>query len=162
MKKNTEGSANPGKTTLHSIFILNFIGVFIIDTRAHTPYIIKLILLLHLHPFLLPPAPYVNYIQKDPGSPCSLTEALEYLQVDVLEDLMEKDSLKTNPNQPPKNKPHNFTVVAMEGCHSFIILDWARPLKDDMVSGEERCSKTFKSNFLPLEVLFVSLPKLQI
>ncbi|KAK9531476.1 hypothetical protein VZT92_010899 [Zoarces viviparus] len=80
-------------------------------------------------------APYVNYIQKDPASPCSLTEALEYLQVDVLEGLMEKDSLAANQNQPPKNKPHNLTVVAMEGCHSFIILDWGRPLRDDMVSG---------------------------
>ncbi|KAM9840245.1 fibronectin type III domain-containing protein 1 [Aulostomus maculatus] len=80
-------------------------------------------------------APYVNYIQKDPGSPCSLTEALEYLQVDILEDLIEKDSLTSNQNQPPKHKVHNLTVVAMEGCHSFIILDWGRPLKDDMVSG---------------------------
>ncbi|KAM6906035.1 fibronectin type III domain-containing protein 1 isoform 2-T2 [Lycodopsis pacificus] len=80
-------------------------------------------------------APYVNYIQKDPASPCSLTEALEYLQVDVLEGLMEKDSLAANQNQPPKNKPYNLTVVAMEGCHSFIILDWGRPLRDDMVSG---------------------------
>ncbi|XP_070705231.1 fibronectin type III domain-containing protein 1 [Pempheris klunzingeri] len=80
-------------------------------------------------------APYVNYIQKDPGAPCSLTEALEYLQVDILEDLIEKDSLVANQKQPPKNKPHNFTIVAMEGCHSFIILDWARPLRDDMVSG---------------------------
>ncbi|KAM8726135.1 fibronectin type III domain-containing protein 1 isoform 3-T3 [Acanthopagrus schlegelii] len=80
-------------------------------------------------------APYVDYIRKDPGAPCSLTEALEFLQVDVLEDLIEKDSLAANQKQPPKNKPHNFTVVAMEGCHSFIILDWARPLKDDMVSG---------------------------
>ncbi|KAG8011349.1 Fibronectin type III domain-containing protein 1 [Nibea albiflora] len=67
-------------------------------------------------------APYVNYIRKDPGAPCSLTEALEYLQVDVLENLIEKDSMATH--QPPKNKPHNFTIVAMEGCHSFIILDW--------------------------------------
>ncbi|XP_078131229.1 fibronectin type III domain-containing protein 1 isoform X2 [Sander vitreus] len=80
-------------------------------------------------------APYVNYIRKDPASPCSLTEALEYLQVDILEDLIEKDSVSANQKQPPKNKPHNFTVVAMEGCHSFIILDWGRPLKDDMVSG---------------------------
>ncbi|XP_028253627.1 fibronectin type III domain-containing protein 1 isoform X2 [Parambassis ranga] len=80
-------------------------------------------------------APYVNYIRKDPGAPCSLTEALEYLQVDILESLIEKDSPTANQNQPPKHKPHNFTVVAMEGCHSFIILDWARPLKDDMVSG---------------------------
>ncbi len=83
----------------------------------------------------------MNYIQKDPGAPCSLTEALEYLQVDVLEDLIEKDSLTANQRQPPKNKPHNFTVVAMEGCHSFIILDWARPLKDDMVSGKKCFSK---------------------
>ncbi|KAK1796006.1 hypothetical protein P4O66_009106 [Electrophorus voltai] len=80
-------------------------------------------------------APYVNYIQKDPGAPCSLTEALEYLQLDVLTDLMEKDGLLASQKQPPKNKPHNITVVAMEGCHSFVILDWARPLKDDMVSG---------------------------
>ncbi|XP_047184490.1 fibronectin type III domain-containing protein 1 isoform X2 [Scophthalmus maximus] len=80
-------------------------------------------------------APYVTYIQKDPGAPCSLTEALEYLQVDVLEDLMKQDTPEANQNQPPKRKPQNFTVVAMEGCHSFIILDWGRPLKDDMVSG---------------------------
>ncbi|XP_041716156.2 fibronectin type III domain-containing protein 1 [Coregonus clupeaformis] len=80
-------------------------------------------------------APYVSFIQKDPGAPCSLTEALEYLQVDVLENLFKKDSLASNQKQPPKNKPHNITVVAMEGCHSFVILDWAIPLKDDMVSG---------------------------
>lgn len=87
---------------------------------------------------LLLSAPYVNYIRKDPGAPCSLTEALEYLQVDVLADLMEKDQQSFNQKQPPKNKPHNVTVVAMEGCHSFVILDWALPLKDDMVSGEWR------------------------
>ncbi|XP_077567445.1 fibronectin type III domain-containing protein 1 isoform X2 [Stigmatopora nigra] len=80
-------------------------------------------------------ASYVNYIQKDPGSPCSLTEALEYVQVDILEDLIKNDSRASNQKLPPKNKPHNLTVVAMEGCHSFIILDWGRPLKDDMVSG---------------------------
>lgn len=95
----------------------------------------------HLFPFSFSPhlllsAPYVNYIRKDPGAPCSLTEALEYLQVDVLADLMEKDQQSLNQKQPPKNKPHNVTVVAMEGCHSFVILDWALPLKDDMVSGE--------------------------
>ncbi|XP_051908895.1 fibronectin type III domain-containing protein 1 isoform X2 [Hippocampus zosterae] len=80
-------------------------------------------------------APYVNYIQKDPGAPCSLTEALEYLQVDILDDLIKNDTRASNQKQHPKNKPHNLTVVAMEGCHSFIILDWGRPLKDDMVSG---------------------------
>nr|XP_023662533.1 fibronectin type III domain-containing protein 1 isoform X1 [Paramormyrops kingsleyae] len=78
-------------------------------------------------------APYVSYIRKDPGAPCSLTEALEYVQVDVLENLLAMDNQAHN--LPPRNKPHNITVVAMEGCHSFVILDWARPLKDDMVSG---------------------------
>lgn len=107
----------------------------------------------------------MNYIRKDPGAPCSLTEALEYLQVDVLENLIEKDSLAAN--QPPKNKPHNFTVVAMEGCHSFIILDWGRPLKDDMVSGKKCFSETtikmnvcFDSCVCPVitkKVLFMSL-----
>lgn len=92
---------------------------------------------------LLFSAPYVNYIRKDPGAPCSLTEALEYLQVDVLADLIEKDSLVAKTKQPPKHKPHNITVVAMEGCHSFVILDWARPLKDDMVSGTALQSKSY-------------------
>lgn len=118
----------------------------ILDTHPWPPHTLILLVLSHIIQsinwvfpsfFSLPPAPYVNYIQKDPGSPCSLTEALEYVQVDILEDLMEKDSAKASPNQPPKNKPHNLTVVAMEGCHSFIILDWGLPLKDDMVSGME-------------------------
>lgn len=92
------------------------------------------------------PAAYVNYIRKDPGAPCSLTEALEYLQVDILEDLMKNDSLSAN-QVPPKHKPHNLTVVAMEGCHSFIILDWARPLKDDMVSGNNFLAVVVNSFF---------------
>lgn len=94
-------------------------------------------ILLSLAPPFFPlfSAPYVNYIQKDPGAPCSLTEALEYLQVDVLADIIDKDSTIASQKQPPKHKPHNITVIAMEGCHSFVILDWARPLQDDMVSG---------------------------
>ncbi|KAK3541896.1 hypothetical protein QTP86_008113 [Hemibagrus guttatus] len=92
-------------------------------------------------------APYVNYIQKDPGAPCSLTEALEYLQVDVLADLIEKDSATASQKQPPKYKPHNITVIAMEGCHSFVILDWARPLKDDMVESFKECKSTPKYSF---------------
>uniref|UniRef100_A0A3P9HGG0 Fibronectin type-III domain-containing protein n=1 Tax=Oryzias latipes TaxID=8090 RepID=A0A3P9HGG0_ORYLA len=47
---------------------------------------------------------------------------------------MKKDRQAASQREAPKHKPHNLTVVAMEGCHSFIILDWARPLKGDMVS----------------------------
>lgn len=66
--------------------------------------------------------------------------------MDVLADLMEKEQQSINQKQPPKNKPHNVTVVAMEGCHSFVILDWALPLKDDMVSGE--CVQQFLFSYL--------------
>lgn len=94
----------------------------------------------------------MNYIRKDPGAPCSLTEALEFLQVDVLADLMKKDHQAASQKEPPRHKPHNLTVVAMEGCHSFIILDWARPLKGDMVSGE-----TFMENSRFYTLFIISL-----
>ncbi|KFW93346.1 Fibronectin type III domain-containing protein 1, partial [Phalacrocorax carbo] len=78
-------------------------------------------------------APYVTYLNKDPAAPCSLTEALEHFQVETLDeiipnDLREKDLL-------PLKAPHNITVVAVEGCHSFVIVDWAKPARGDMVSG---------------------------
>ncbi|XP_074944126.1 fibronectin type III domain-containing protein 1 [Phalacrocorax aristotelis] len=77
-------------------------------------------------------APYVTYLNKDPAAPCSLTEALEHFQVETLDeiipnDLREKDLL-------PLKAPHNITVVAVEGCHSFVIMDWAKPARGDMVS----------------------------
>uniref|UniRef100_A0A8C5N3U7 Uncharacterized protein n=1 Tax=Leptobrachium leishanense TaxID=445787 RepID=A0A8C5N3U7_9ANUR len=36
-------------------------------------------------------APYVSYINKDPNTPCSLTDALEHFQVENLEDIIPKD-----------------------------------------------------------------------
>ncbi|XP_038664178.1 fibronectin type III domain-containing protein 1 isoform X2 [Scyliorhinus canicula] len=78
-------------------------------------------------------AAHVNYISKDPAAPCSLTEALEHFQVDSLVDIIPKEL--QDKAQPPERAPHQITIVAVEGCHSFIILDWAKPLKDEFVTG---------------------------
>ncbi|XP_075453206.1 fibronectin type III domain-containing protein 1 isoform X1 [Ascaphus truei] len=78
-------------------------------------------------------APYVTYISKDPSAPCSLTEALEHFQVENLEDLIPKDL--TDEVLPPQNISYNITVVAVEGCHSFVILDWAKPNQGDYITG---------------------------
>eukprot|EP00079_Xenopus_tropicalis_P035715 XP_017949486.1 PREDICTED: fibronectin type III domain-containing protein 1 [Xenopus tropicalis] len=78
-------------------------------------------------------APYVTYISKDPSAPCSLTEALEHFQVENLEELLPKDI--SEPILPPQKISYNITVVAVEGCHSFVILDWAKPKKGDFITG---------------------------
>ncbi|XP_051867195.1 fibronectin type III domain-containing protein 1 [Pristis pectinata] len=78
-------------------------------------------------------AAHVNYISKDPESPCSLTDALEHFQVDSLVDIIPED-LKEK-NLPPEEPPRNITIVAVESCHSFIILDWAKPQKNEYVTG---------------------------
>lgn len=78
-------------------------------------------------------APYVSYISKDPNTPCSLTDALEHFQVENLAELIPKEM--ENSILPPKNISYNITVVAVEGCHSFVILDWAKPKKGDFITG---------------------------
>ncbi|KAM6139663.1 fibronectin type III domain-containing protein 1 [Phoenicopterus ruber ruber] len=78
-------------------------------------------------------APYVTYLNKDPAAPCSLTEALEHFQVESLDEIIPND-LREKELRPLK-APHNITVVAVEGCHSFVIVDWAKPAQGDMVTG---------------------------
>ncbi|KFO98096.1 Fibronectin type III domain-containing protein 1, partial [Calypte anna] len=78
-------------------------------------------------------APYVTYLNKDPAAPCSLTEALEHFQVESLDEIIPND-LREKEMRPMK-APHNITIVAVEGCHSFVIVDWAKPAQGDMVTG---------------------------
>lgn len=75
----------------------------------------------------------MTYLNKDPAAPCSLTEALDHFQVESLDELVPKN-LKNTGMQPPKT-PHNITIVAVEGCHSFVIVDWAAPTHGDLVTG---------------------------
>uniref|UniRef100_A0A673SSC8 Fibronectin type III domain containing 1 n=2 Tax=Suricata suricatta TaxID=37032 RepID=A0A673SSC8_SURSU len=78
-------------------------------------------------------APYVTYLSKDPSAPCSLTDALDHFQVDSLDEIIPNDMRKSD--LPPQHAPRNITVVAMEGCHSFVIVDWDKATPGDVITG---------------------------
>ncbi|XP_030605019.1 target of Nesh-SH3-like isoform X7 [Archocentrus centrarchus] len=64
-------------------------------------------------------APHVIYkTGKKPDEPCSITSSLNYFPED--------EPGETNVTSPPKTPPSNLTVVTVEGCPSFIILDWEK------------------------------------
>ncbi|XP_071335641.1 target of Nesh-SH3-like isoform X14 [Trachinotus anak] len=68
-------------------------------------------------------APHVVYqTGKQPDEPCSITSSLSYFPED--------EPGETNVTAPPKNAPSNLTVVTVEGCPSFIILDWEKTDND--------------------------------
>uniref|UniRef100_A0A3Q0RCD7 ABI family, member 3 (NESH) binding protein b n=1 Tax=Amphilophus citrinellus TaxID=61819 RepID=A0A3Q0RCD7_AMPCI len=63
--------------------------------------------------------PHVIYkTGKKPDEPCSITSSLNYFPED--------EPGETNVTSPPKTPPSNLTVVTVEGCPSFIILDWEK------------------------------------
>ncbi|XP_045428785.1 fibronectin type III domain-containing protein 1 isoform X1 [Pipistrellus kuhlii] len=78
-------------------------------------------------------APYVTYLNKDPAAPCSLTDALDHFQVESLDEIIPTDMRKND--LPPQHAPRNITIVAMEGCHSFVIVDWDKATPGDVVTG---------------------------
>ncbi|XP_053473087.1 ABI family, member 3 (NESH) binding protein b isoform X2 [Ictalurus furcatus] len=62
-------------------------------------------------------APHVVYkTDKKPDEPCSITKSLSYFPED--------EGGETTVTGPPRTPPSNLTVVTVEGCPSFIILDW--------------------------------------
>ncbi len=62
-------------------------------------------------------APHVIYrTDKRPEEPCSVTHSLSFFPDEEIRYL--------NVTGPPKTPPSNLTVVTVEGCPSFIILDW--------------------------------------
>ncbi|GAA6087396.1 target of Nesh-SH3 isoform X1, partial [Tachysurus ichikawai] len=63
--------------------------------------------------------PHVIYqIDKPPEKPCSVTHALSYFP--------DEENGVTNITGPPKTPPSNVTVVTVEGCPSFVIIDWEK------------------------------------
>lgn len=82
------------------------------------------------------PAPYVTYLNKDPSAPCSLTDALDHFQVESLDEIIPNDLKKSD--TPPQHVPRNITVVAVEGCHSFVIVDWDKAAPGDVITGEPK------------------------
>ncbi|XP_067300036.1 target of Nesh-SH3 isoform X1 [Pseudorasbora parva] len=62
-------------------------------------------------------APHVIYrTDKRPEEPCSVTHSLSFFPDEEVGYL--------NVTGPPKTPPSNLTVVTVEGCPSFVILDW--------------------------------------
>ncbi|KAF3688269.1 Target of Nesh-SH3 [Channa argus] len=68
-------------------------------------------------------APHVVYqTGKKPDEPCSITSSLDYFPED--------EHGEVNVTAPPRTAPSNLTVVTVEGCPSFIILDWEKTDND--------------------------------
>lgn len=66
-----------------------------------------------------PTAPHVIYkTDKKPEEPCSITSSLTYFSDEEANDL--------NVTSAPRIPPSNLTVVTVEGCPSFVILDWEK------------------------------------
>ncbi|XP_037319204.2 target of Nesh-SH3-like [Pungitius pungitius] len=64
-------------------------------------------------------APHVVYqTGKRPDEPCSISSSLNFFPVDGAEE--------ANVTAPPTSPPSNLTVVTVEGCPSFVILDWVK------------------------------------
>ncbi|XP_040004357.1 target of Nesh-SH3 isoform X13 [Xiphias gladius] len=65
-------------------------------------------------------APHVIYkTDKKPDEPCSITSSLAYFPD-------EEEGSDQNVTGPPRIPPSNLTVVTVEGCPSFVILDWQK------------------------------------
>ncbi|KAM6978848.1 target of Nesh-SH3 isoform 12-T12 [Tautogolabrus adspersus] len=64
-------------------------------------------------------APHVIYkTDKGPDEPCSITSSLAYFP--------DEEGGDQNVTGPPRVPPSNLTVVTVEGCPSFVILDWQK------------------------------------
>ncbi|XP_035031472.1 target of Nesh-SH3 isoform X7 [Hippoglossus stenolepis] len=64
-------------------------------------------------------APHVIYkTDKKPEEPCSITSSLSFFP--------EEEGSDQNVTTPPRTPPSNLTVVTVEGCPSFVILDWQK------------------------------------
>ncbi|XP_059248061.1 target of Nesh-SH3 isoform X12 [Mustela nigripes] len=72
--------------------------------------------------------PHVRYIQKPENRPCSITDSVKRFP--------KEDATEGNATSPPQNPPTNLTVVTVEGCPSFVILDWNKPLNDTVTEYE--------------------------
>ncbi|XP_054887360.1 target of Nesh-SH3 isoform X6 [Poeciliopsis prolifica] len=64
-------------------------------------------------------APHVIYkTDKKPDEPCSITSSMAYFP--------DEEGSDVNVTGPPRTPPSNLTVVTVEGCPSFVILDWEK------------------------------------
>ncbi|XP_048348873.1 target of Nesh-SH3 isoform X3 [Sphaerodactylus townsendi] len=65
---------------------------------------------------------HVRYMKKEGDVPCSITDTLQHFP--------KEEGDNKNALSPPNNPPTNLTVVTVEGCASFVVLDWEKPEND--------------------------------
>ncbi|XP_077198198.1 target of Nesh-SH3 isoform X2 [Paroedura picta] len=65
---------------------------------------------------------HVKYVKKDEDVPCSITDTLQLFPNEEGDNKLA--------SSPPRNPPTNLTVVTVEGCPSFVVLDWEKPQND--------------------------------
>ncbi|XP_044140729.1 target of Nesh-SH3 isoform X2 [Bufo gargarizans] len=68
-------------------------------------------------------APHVVYMSKNESVPCSITDTLRHFPT-------EEESTNQEISSAPQNPPTNLTVVTVEGCSSFVVLNWEKPDND--------------------------------
>ncbi|XP_056435511.1 target of Nesh-SH3 isoform X6 [Gadus chalcogrammus] len=79
-------------------------------------------------------APHVVYkTDKKPDEPCSITNSLTFFP--------DEEAGEQNATAAPRLPPTNLTVVTVEGCPSFVILDWE---KSDNATREYKVISTTK------------------
>uniref|UniRef100_A0A667ZPM4 ABI family member 3 binding protein n=1 Tax=Myripristis murdjan TaxID=586833 RepID=A0A667ZPM4_9TELE len=89
-------------------------------------------------------APHVIYkTDKKPDEPCSITSSLSYFP--------DEEGGEQNVTGPPRVPPSNLTVVTVEGCPSFVILDWEK--SDNETKEYEVVSKTKGPNGEEVSIL---------
>ncbi|XP_041858622.1 target of Nesh-SH3 isoform X4 [Melanotaenia boesemani] len=89
-------------------------------------------------------APHVIYkTDKKPDEPCSITSSMAYFP--------DEEGGDQNVTGPPRMPPSNLTVVTVEGCPSFVILDWEKT--DNETTEYEVVSTTTGPNGQEVSVL---------
>ncbi|XP_024245095.1 target of Nesh-SH3-like isoform X1 [Oncorhynchus tshawytscha] len=89
-------------------------------------------------------APHVIYkTDKKPDEPCSITKSLSFFP--------EEEGVEQNVTAPPRLPPSNLTVVTVEGCPSFVILDWEKT--DNDTTEYEVISRTHGPNGEEVSIL---------
>ncbi|XP_039178283.1 target of Nesh-SH3 isoform X11 [Crotalus tigris] len=63
---------------------------------------------------------HVKYLKKKDDEPCSITDTIQHFPSDMEDN---SDMATSAPQKPPTN----LTVVTVEGCPSFVVLDWKKP-----------------------------------
>ncbi|XP_043927578.1 target of Nesh-SH3 isoform X43 [Protopterus annectens] len=67
-------------------------------------------------------APHVVFMPKNETDPCSITDTVKYFP--------DTEASHQNISTPPQQPPSNLTVITVEGCPSFVILNWTEANND--------------------------------